>query len=113
MPKTILLQLLSLLFFASNFSLAQSIKTNVSTVKPVVTGAERLSAYLPYLKGKRIAVFANQTSVVGKSHLVDTLNKLGIKIAVIFGPEHGFRGVANDGEKIEDAIDSATGAPVV
>jgi uncharacterized protein YbbC (DUF1343 family) len=113
MTKTILFQLMSLVFFASNFSLAQSIKSNFSTAKPVVTGAERLSTYLPYLKGKRIAVFANQTTVVGNSHLVDTLSKLGIKIAVIFGPEHGFRGVANDGEKIEDAIDSASGAPVV
>ena len=81
--------------------------------KRVITGAERISVYLPLLKGKKVAVFANQTSIVGNTHLVDTLHKLGVNITVIFGPEHGFRGVANDGQKIEDAIDPTTGAPVI
>jgi uncharacterized protein YbbC (DUF1343 family) len=81
--------------------------------KPVITGAERISVYLPLLKGKKVAIFANQTSMVGNVHLVDTLSRLGVNISVIFGPEHGFRGMANDGEKIEDAIDPSTKAPVV
>ncbi len=104
-----LLLVVSLMYPAS----AQVNKKIVTKAKPVITGAERLSVYLPYLKGKRVAIFANQTSIVGKSHLVDTLHKLGVNITVIFGPEHGFRGIANDGEKIADSIDAATGAPII
>ncbi|MEO5681316.1 MAG: DUF1343 domain-containing protein [Chitinophagaceae bacterium] len=78
-----------------------------------VPGAERLNVYVPLLKGKRIALFANQTSVVGTAHLADTLQKLGVNIKIIFGPEHGFRGKAPAGEKVGNAIDSATGIPVI
>jgi uncharacterized protein YbbC (DUF1343 family) len=79
----------------------------------VRTGAENMDKYLHILKGKRVAVFANQTSVVGQTHLVDTLMKLGVNIKVIFGPEHGFRGNADAGEKVESVVDAATGVPVV
>jgi len=75
--------------------------------------AERLGEYLPLLKGKKVAVFANQTSMVGNTHLVDTLQKSGVTIKVIFGPEHGFRGTADAGEKVENVVDKATGVPVV
>lgn len=80
---------------------------------PVRTGAENIDKYLPLIKGKAVAIFANQTSIVGNGHLVDTLMKLGINIKVIFGPEHGFRGTADAGEKIENVTDAATGIPVV
>jgi uncharacterized protein YbbC (DUF1343 family) len=79
----------------------------------ITPAAERLNQYLPLLKGKNIAVFANQTSMVGNTHLVDTLKKLGINIKVIFGPEHGFRGNAEAGQHVEGGIDNATGIPVV
>lgn len=77
------------------------------------TGAENFAQYIPLLRGKSVAVFANQTSVVGKTHLVDTLRKMGITIKVIFAPEHGFRGTADAGEKVGNYIDSKTGIPVV
>ncbi|HLO38598.1 MAG TPA: DUF1343 domain-containing protein, partial [Lacibacter sp.] len=77
------------------------------------TGAENLDNYLDLLQGKRVAVFANQTSTIGKSHLVDSLKKLGINIKVIFGPEHGFRGTADAGEKIGNYKDEKTGIPVI
>jgi uncharacterized protein YbbC (DUF1343 family) len=80
---------------------------------PVITGAERIRKYLPFIKGKRVGIFANQTSMIGNKHLVDTLSKLGIDIKVIFGPEHGFRGTADAGEKIDNTIDAKTGIPVV
>ena len=80
---------------------------------PILAGAERMQVYLPLIKGKRLGVFANQTSMVGNTHLVDTLQKSGIKISVIFGPEHGFRGTADAGEKIGNYTDSKTGIPVV
>ncbi len=89
-----------------------------STIKPlnnaaITTGAERVDVYLPYLKGKAVAVFANQTSTVKNTHLVDTLLKRGVNIVKIFGPEHGFRGDADAGEHVGDAKDKKTGIPVI
>jgi len=79
----------------------------------IIPGAERINVYLPLIKGKRVGIFANQTSIVGTSHLVDTLRSLGVDIKVIFGPEHGFRGTADAGEKIGNYIDQKTGIPVI
>ncbi|MBK8522382.1 MAG: DUF1343 domain-containing protein [Chitinophagaceae bacterium] len=80
---------------------------------PVITGADRMQVYLPMLKGKSVAVFANQTSMVNNTHLVDTLLASGIKVVKIFGPEHGFRGDADAGEHVGDAKDKKTGIPVI
>ncbi len=79
----------------------------------IIPGAERIDVYLPLIRGKRLGIFANQTSMVGNTHLVDTLRKLGVDIKVIFGPEHGFRGTADAGEKVGNYTDSETGIPVV
>ena len=79
----------------------------------IKTGADQTELYLPLLKCKRVAVLANQTSIIGKSHLVDSLQKLGVKIVKVFGPEHGFRGDASAGAKIADAIDERTGIPII
>jgi uncharacterized protein YbbC (DUF1343 family) len=72
-----------------------------------------MSVYLPLLKGKKVGLFANQTSMVGGMHLVDTLKKSGVDIKVIFGPEHGFRGTADAGEKLGNYVDEKTRVPVV
>lgn len=72
-----------------------------------------MEVYLPLLKGKSVAIFANQTSMVNNTHLVDTLVKKGIKVVKIFGPEHGFRGTASAGEEINNAVDKNTGIPVI
>ena len=79
----------------------------------IIAGAERINVYLPLIKGKTVGIFANQTSMVGNTHLVDTLRKLGVEIKVIFGPEHGFRGTADAGEKVGNYIDEKTGINVV
>lgn len=79
----------------------------------IKTGAEQTEKYVPYLKGKRVAILANQTSVIGKTHLVDSLQKLGINVVKVFGPEHGFRGKASAGVKVADEVDPATGIPVI
>lgn len=79
----------------------------------IKTGAEQTDEYLPLLKGKRVAILANRTSVIGKTHLVDTLQKLGVNIVKVFGPEHGFRGNASAGIHVADEVDPATGIPVV
>src|SRR6202008_1629971 len=81
--------------------------------KQIKTGAEQTEKYLPLLKGKRIAIMANQTSVMGKTHLVDSLKILGVNIVKVLGPEHGFRGNASAGAKVADEIDAATGITIV
>jgi uncharacterized protein YbbC (DUF1343 family) len=84
-----------------------------STTKAITPAAYRTEVYLPLLKNKRVGVFANNTATIGSSHLVDSLKKLGVKIVIAFGPEHGFRGKADAGEKVDNYIDSATGIPVI
>jgi uncharacterized protein YbbC (DUF1343 family) len=84
-----------------------------AAVPRVLTGADQLDQYLPLLQGQSVAVFANATSVIGHTHLVDTLVKLGIHIQKIFSPEHGFRGDADAGATVGNGTDPATGIPVV
>jgi uncharacterized protein YbbC (DUF1343 family) len=79
----------------------------------VIPGAERTTEYFPQLKGKNVAVVANQTSNVGKRHLVDTLLAAGIAVKKVFAPEHGFRGEADAGQKLKDGLDPMTRLPVV
>jgi uncharacterized protein YbbC (DUF1343 family) len=117
------------LFLFLNFQLiscAQKLKsiekniTNVSTV--IKTGAERTNLYLNLLKGKNIAVVANQTSVIFKEiykkkqearHLIDSLLMLGIEVKKVFAPEHGFRGKADAGEVVKDGFDTKTGLQII
>ena len=81
--------------------------------KSFQTGSEQIDKYLPLLKGKKVALVVNHTSVVGKTHLADTLLALGINIKTIFAPEHGFRGTASAGEHVANNIDSKTGIPLI
>jgi len=79
----------------------------------IATGAEQMQQYLPLLKGKRVGMVVNHTSIVGKSHLVDSLLSRGVAIKTIFAPEHGFRGQATDGETIANGRDTRTGVPII
>ncbi len=98
--------LIILLLLLVNLSFAQS-KTKI------VTGAEQVDKLLPMIKGKSVALMVNPTSVIGRTHLVDSLLKLKINIKKILAVEHGFRGSADAGETINNVIDAATGLPVV
>ena len=75
-------------------------------------GAERTEQYLPMLAGKRVALLANHTSMVGEEHLVDLLCREGVNVTAIFSPEHGFRGTADAGERVASAVDEKTGIPI-
>ncbi len=86
---------------------------HILSAQTPIPAAYRTQTYLPLLKGKRVGIFANHTATIGNKHLVDTLLSLGINITVAFGPEHGFRGVADAGEKIDNYTDFATGIPIV
>ena len=81
--------------------------------REITPGAYRVELYSPSIAGKSVAIVANQTSMIGKIHLVDNLHGIGIKIKKIFAPEHGFRNMADAGETIEDGKDPGTGIPVV
>src|SRR5690606_31839527 len=102
-------KLLSLLFV----TLYGCIVLGQSGSPRILAGAERMHVYLPLIKGKKVGLFANHTSMVGNTHLVDTLLKSGIEVVLIFGPEHGFRGDADAGEKVGNYTDRQTGIPVI
>ncbi len=85
----------------------------VSRNPTIITGANQTKKYIGLLKGKRVAILANPTTVIGKKHLVDSLLSLGINIVKVFGPEHGFRGNASAGTKVSDEKDPATGVKVI
>lgn len=80
---------------------------------PIIPGADQVSAYLPLLKGKRVGMVVNPTSTIGGKSSVDSLHALGVDIRLIFGPEHGFRGNASNGAKVQDETDPATGIRIV
>lgn len=79
----------------------------------IKVGAENTKAYLPMLKGKTVAVVANQTSIIYKTHLVDSLLSSKIKIKCVFAPEHGFRGDTEAGGHIATTRDEKTKLEVV
>lgn len=84
-----------------------------ATAPKIVTGADRTDAYVPYLKGKRVGMLVNQTSIIGKKLSVDSLLALGINVVTVFGPEHGFRGNASNGAAVDDEVDAKTGIKIV
>lgn len=79
----------------------------------IKTGAEQTEKYIPFLQDKKVAVVANHSTVINGTHLVDSLLALGIDVKKIFSPEHGFRGIADAGELVDDDIDNKTGLQVV
>ena len=107
------------LFLLLNFQL---ISYAQSSELKVETAAARTDLYVNLLKGKNIAVVANQTSVIFKEiynkkqearHLVDSLLTLGIEVKKVFAPEHGFRGKADAGEVVKDGFDTKTGLQII
>lgn len=85
----------------------------VVTAQNILPGAFQTKEYFPLLHNKRVAVFANQTSTINATHLIDTLVNVKINVVKIFSPEHGFRGNSDAGEKVINTVDSATKIPIV
>ena len=109
-----------LLFVLVMISCTSKVKNNDEMLKDkdIIVGANQTLKYLPLLKGKRVGIVANQTSVIFKTknqytHLVDSLRSLHIDIKKVFAPEHGFRGTADAGETVKDGIDAKTNLPIV
>lgn len=75
---------------------------------------ERPDVYLPLLGGKRVGLLSNHTGIDRDSiHTLDKLLAAGVEVTTLFSPEHGFRGDADAGQKVGNAVDSRTGLPVV
>ena len=94
------------------------------SLKTIKVGANQMENYLKLLEGKQVGVVGNQSSVIFKNtnqqtdhtnytHLVDSLISLNINVKKVFSPEHGFRGTADAGEKIQDGLDPKTGLPII
>ncbi len=90
-----------------------SSKQSTANKSGIITGADQTEKYLPYLKGKRIGMVANQSSLIGKKSSIDSLISLGVKIVKVFGPEHGFRGNASNGAVVNNEVDAKTGIPII
>jgi len=84
-----------------------------ASVGPIITGAMQIDEYIDSLKGKKVAIVGNATSMLKRVHLVDTLLSRGVSIKMIFAPEHGFRGDGDAGELIKSGIDEKTGITIV
>jgi uncharacterized protein YbbC (DUF1343 family) len=111
--KHLLLFALFLISVGSVSGQSVSKKKTETSLPIILPGAERMDEYLSMLKGKSIGLFANQTSLVGGTALVDTLVKRGVHIEKIFAPEHGFRGIADAGENVGNVADKKTGIKII
>ena len=107
--KVTIIFILLVTFFlpACTYPAAQTEETKI------ICGDQRMDLYLPLLRNKRVAVVAIQTALIGQTHLVDTLLSRNINVVKIFSPEHGFRGLADAGEKFENSTDEETGLPII
>ena len=110
--NNILSLLLLGLFFMSCAADENSRSANSDSSGVITGGAQLISNHLDELEGRRIGLVMNPTAVVNDVHMLDTLMALDVDIAALFAPEHGFRGEAGAGEKIEDGVDQQTGLPV-
>jgi len=87
-----------LLFINSSFLFSQN---KIQIYSDITSGAQQTDLYIPTLKGKRVAIVTNASGIINRQHLVDTLLKCKINVVKIFGPEHGFRGNSDAGEKVK------------
>jgi uncharacterized protein YbbC (DUF1343 family) len=103
------LPLLSVALFLSVGSFSDLL---LSQVKP---GVEVLVAkHLDLIQGKRVGLITNPTGVTSDlTSTIDVLHGLPqVKLAALFGPEHGVRGDVFAGEKIGHSVDRKTGVPI-
>ncbi|HRO43312.1 MAG TPA: DUF1343 domain-containing protein [Flavipsychrobacter sp.] len=79
----------------------------------IIPAAALMNDYLPMLEGKKVALLINQTATVGERLLLDTLLSRKVNVVKVFVPEHGFRGTADAGAHVKNAIDDKTGLPII
>lgn len=80
----------------------------------ITLGDEREELYLPLLEKQRVALFSNQTGCQKSgAHILDVLVRKGVCVTALFSPEHGFRGTADAGERVDSSVDQKTGIPIL
>ncbi len=84
--------------------------TKDTTIYPGIYQTEQ---YLKLIEGKKIGIVSNQTGVINGVHLADTLIALKQNVVKVFCPEHGFRGTADAGAKVDNSTDPKTGLPII
>lgn len=85
-------------------------------MKKVTTGLERLLADpQKYLKGKRIGLVVNHTSVAadGLPSFIHFHRHKDFQLVKLFAPEHGLYGVDQDMVDVDHSVEPATGIPIV
>jgi uncharacterized protein YbbC (DUF1343 family) len=83
--------------------------------RPVRPGIETfLENVPPALRGKRVGLITNHSAVDrAKTPVIDLIARhKDLKLVALLAPEHGIRGDAPAGEKIEDEKDPKTGVPI-
>ena len=102
-------------FFAASVLAIAMTAENVSASAPVMPGVEVLKEIgFEGLVGKRVGLVTNPSGVDRElTSTIDILyNAPGVKLVALYGPEHGVRGDVYAGDKVNDAVDEATGLPV-
>jgi len=112
-PAAVLFLLALCAFTCQSQNMIAKVVGNDITATDIKVGAEQTATYFPWIKGKRIAVVANVTSMIKNTHLVDSLVNAGFDVKKVFCPEHGFRGESEAGEDIASSVDAKTKLPVV
>lgn len=81
-------------------------------VPPVKVGLERIGT--AKLEGKRLGLIVHAASVTADGrHAIDVFRDRGLNVTRLFSPEHGLRGQADAGEKVETGRDDISGLPVL
>lgn len=104
MKRIVFITLLGLL---ATTAFAQKIK--------IKTGIEVLKEQnFKCLEGKRVGLITNPTGVDNQlKSTIDILHEApNVKLVALYGPEHGVRGDAHAGDKVENETDPSTGVPV-
>ncbi|HEY0972296.1 MAG TPA: DUF1343 domain-containing protein [Gemmatimonadales bacterium] len=81
----------------------------------VSTGTDVLAERLPpVLAGKRVGLVTNHTGLdaSGRSTIDILFGRVDMELVALFGPEHGIRGTAAEGERVESGRDERTGLPI-
>ncbi len=96
-------------YFALLIFLLGTISCNTAQKKSkkILPGAYQINEYLPLIKGKRVGLFVNHSSLIEDIHITDSLISLGINVTKVFSAEHGFEGNKPDGEIIKNEFSEA------
>lgn len=78
----------------------------------VLSGIDRIDTVADKLNGRRVGLMTTPTGIDHQlKSSIDILHER-FNLTALFSVEHGIRGAAQAGEKVENTIDSVTGVPV-